>query len=205
MTRGWKADRSSSRESTPSPGTVFCGERGQVSVALDTRFRRLQSACAGTLLAERWTICTPEPLRCWQSGDTDSGPTAADPVARVLTVTCRCLLRRSQRAPSAQRRRARAQQGVRAPRTRQSEISDSPGCVAADTRAATPSASMRFTADGSSVNSAGDRFSSVATSWRIVAVAPRSRSPLTCMTLLFVGDRFTSTVTEQVCVCLPST
>jgi len=24
------------------------------------------------------------------------------------------------------------------------------------------------------------------------------------MTLLFVGDRFTSTVTEQVCVCLPS-
>ena len=88
--------------------------------------------------------------------------------------------------------------------TRQIEMSDSPACVAADTRASIPSASMRFTPDRSSANSAGDQFSSLATTWRIVAVAPRSSSPLTCMTLLFVGDRFTSTVTEQGCVWLPS-
>ena len=60
----------------------------------------------------------------------------------------------------------------------------------------------RFTSVRSSANSVGDRFSSVAATWRIVAVAPWASSPLTCMTLLFVGDRFTSTVTEQVCVCL---
>jgi hypothetical protein len=55
---------------------------------------------------------------------------------------------------------------------------------------------MRISPDRSSTNSAGDRFNSLATSRRIVAVAPRSSAPLTHMTLLFVVDGFTSMLTE---------
>ena len=61
----------------------------------------------------------------------------------------------------------------------------------------------RFTSVRSSANSAGDRFSSVATTWRIVAVAPWASSPLTCMTLLFVGGSL-HVDGDGAGLCLPS-
>jgi len=115
------------------------------------------------------------------------------------------LLRKSQRAPS-----ARPSAGARVPTgcpctpTRQSEISDSPACVAADTKASIPSASMRPHPGQierqycrRSVQFIGH---DPGASSRLLRGAS---SPLTYMTLVLVGDRFTSTV-EGAGLCLPS-
>ena len=49
------------------------------------------SNCAGTLQAERWTLCTPEPLRCWIIRWCRYRTGGGRSRAPVLTLTCRCL------------------------------------------------------------------------------------------------------------------